>query len=146
MEITSPEFVNNGPIPARFTCQGEDISPRLDIKNIPPYAQSLVLIVDDPDAPGGHWDHWIVYNIPPRTTTVPENSIPGVQCVNDSGAKAWGGPCPPSGTHRYFFKVFALDFLLPKLPDAARKSDLLNAMQGHVLDQAELVGLYKRTR
>ena len=144
MEITSPDFENNTMIPRKFTCQGSDISPNLRIQGVPSNAKSLALIVDDPDAPRGNWDHWLVYNIPTSTTTIPEGSIPGLQCVNDSGRQEWGGPCPPSGTHRYFFKVYALDIELPSLPGNARKVDLLNAMQGHILEKAELVGLYKK--
>jgi Raf kinase inhibitor-like YbhB/YbcL family protein len=145
MEITSPEFQHNAVLPAKFTCQGQDISPRLEIADVPGNAKSLVLIVDDPDASRGNWDHWLVYNIAPTTTVIEEDSVPGLQCLNDFQRKDWGGPCPPKGTHRYFFKLFALDVELPELPDSGRKEDLLKAMQGHILDKAELVGLYKKT-
>jgi Raf kinase inhibitor-like YbhB/YbcL family protein len=145
MEITSPEFKNNTSIPQKFTCQGTDRSPTIEIKDAPANAKSLVLTVDDPDAPRGNWDHWIVYNILPQTTTIAEGTVPGLQCLNDFRRKEWGGPCPPSGTHRYFFKIYALDIMLPKLPDNARKNDLLNVMEGHIVDKAELVGLYKKS-
>ena len=146
MEITSPEFKHESAIPRKFTCQGTDAPPTLLISDVPKEAQSLVLIVDDPDAPVGNWDHWLVYNIPPTTRAIPENGVVGLQCLNDFGRKEWGGPCPPSGTHRYFFKLFALDVELPKLSDRARKVDLLKAMEGHILAHAQLIGLYKKSR
>jgi len=142
MKISSPEFKNNGFIPAKFTCKGEDINPALVIEGMPPDALSLALIMDDPDAPMGTWVHWLVYNIPvvPR---IEENSVPGVQGINDSGRINYHGPCPPSGTHRYFFKLYALDAWL-NLGERIGKIDLEDAMQGHILDKAELVGLYKK--
>lgn len=145
MEITSPDFKHNTMIPKKFTCQGEDMSPNLRIDDIPKKTESLVLIVDDPDATTGNWDHWLVYNILPTTSTVAEKTVPGLQCLNDFGRKEWGSPCPPSGTHRYFFKIYALDVMLPPLPNNARKKDLLAAMEGHILDKAELIGLYKKS-
>jgi Raf kinase inhibitor-like YbhB/YbcL family protein len=145
MEITSPEFKNNEAIPRKFTCQGADASPTLNISDVPSNAKSLVLIVDDPDAPAGNWDHWLIYNISPTTSMISENTIPGLQCLNDFGRKQWGGPCPPSGTHRYFFKLYALDIELKKLPDSSRKADLLKAMEGHIVAQAQLIGLYKKS-
>ncbi len=144
MEITSPEFQHNTDIPKKFTCQGIDCSPTLEIKNVPASAKSLVLIVDDPDASTGNWDHWIVYNIPPLTATIAEGSTPGLRCLNDFRRKEWGGPCPPSGRHRYFFKIYALDILLSQLPDNAKKNDLLRAMDGHILEKAQLIGLYQK--
>ena len=144
MKITTPAFGHNQPIPKKFTCQGEDINPGLKISDVPAGTKNLVLIVDDPDAPGGNWDHWIVYNIP-VTDEIRENSIPGLEGHNDFGRLRWGGPCPPSGTHRYFFKLFALDAVL-NFSKTPRKADVIKAMQGHVLAQAELIGLYKKER
>ena len=143
MEITSPDFKNNTTMPKRFTCQGEGISPDLQIVGTPSDAKSLVLIVNDPDAVEGNFYHWLVYNIPPQTTFIEENTIPGEQCINDSRRKEWCRPCPPSGTHRYFFKIYALDCEIA-LPINAGRVDLERAMQGHILDKAELIGLYKK--
>jgi Raf kinase inhibitor-like YbhB/YbcL family protein len=143
MILTSPDFKNNSPMPVRFTCQGDDVSPDLDIAMVPPEARSLALIVDDPGASMGTWDHWIVYNIPSATTHIPSGTVPGIEAWNSFGQTAWGGPCPPSGTHRYFFKLYALDKHL-ELGPKARKTDVEIAMAGHILAQAELVGLYKK--
>lgn len=142
MKITSPEFENNSFMPERFTCQGEDISPLLTIEGVPEEAKTLALIVDDPDAPMGTWVHWVVYNIP-VVSSIEENSIPGQEAMNDFGRKNYGGPCPPSGVHRYFFKLYALDTEID-LRDNARKRDLEKAMQSHILAQSELIGLYKK--
>src|SRR5258708_1359135 len=111
ISITSSSFQAGGDIPAKFTCDGTNVSPALQIGGVPNEAKSLVLIVDDPDAPRGLFTHWIIWNIDPKTTRVAENSAPaaGVQGTNDFGKRNYGGPCPPSGTHRYFFKIFALD-------------------------------------
>lgn len=144
MRLTSPAFENNGHIPKKFTCDGEDISPGLEISDVPDKTQSLALIVDDPDAPMGTWVHWVVFDIP-VISRVEENSIPGRQGRNDFGRKDYGGPCPPSGTHRYFFKLYALDKIL-NLSEGIIKQDLEKAMQGHILDKVELIGLYKRSR
>lgn len=145
MTITSPVFNHNGFIPKKYTCDGEDINPPLEISGVPVNAKSLVLVVDDPDAPGKTWVHWTLWNINPQTTRIDENSVPAgaVGGVTDFGKPGYGGPCPPSGTHRYFFKIYALDTIL-NLPASTRKSDLERAMQKHILDQAELIGLYKR--
>jgi len=142
MQLTSPEFEHNGFIPSKFTCQGEDVNPALVIENLPSDVKSLALIVDDPDAPMGTWVHWVVYNIP-VIHRIDEDSIPGIQGINDFGRKDYGGPCPPSGTHRYFFKLYALDTLL-ELREGASKAELEKAMQGHILDKAELIGLYRK--
>ena len=144
MKITSPDFKNNETIPRKFSGEGEDINPTLILEGIPKEAKSLVLIVDDPDAPRGLWTHWVVYDIP-LTGRIGENSIPGKEAINDSGRKAYHGPYPPTGTHRYFFKIYALDTML-NLKEGARRPDVEKAMQGHILDKAELMGLYKRTR
>ena len=144
MKITSPEFEDNGFIPSKFTCEGEDVSPALKIEDVPDGAKSLALIVDDPDAPGGMWVHWVVYDIG-VTFSIDEAVVPGKQGSNDFGRKDYGGPCPPSGVHRYFFKAYALDTELG-LDEGIDKRTLENAMEGHVLDKAELVGLYERAR
>ena len=142
MRLTSPEFEQNSMIPAKFTCDGEDINPALNIEEIPQETKSLALIVDDPDAPMGTWVHWVVFNIP-VTSQIQEHSVPGRQGLNDFRKKDYGGPCPPSGTHRYFFKLYALDIELD-LEESARKGDVEEAMEGHILAQTELIGLYKR--
>lgn len=142
MKLTSPEFAHNNFIPKRFTCEGQDINPALIIEDIPKEAKSLVLIVDDPDAPMGTWVHWVVYDIP-IVNRLEEDSIPGKQGNNNFGRKDYGGPCPPSGTHRYFFKIYALDKKL-NLNEGISKRVLEEAMEGHILDRAELIGLYKK--
>lgn len=142
MKLVCPEFENNKTIPAKFTCEGHDVNPALIIEGIPLATKSLVLIMDDPDAPAGTWVHWVVYNIP-VASRIEENSIPGMQGLNNSGGKNYHGPCPPSGTHRYFFKIYALDEKL-NLSGVVDKKALEQAMQGRMLDKAELIGLYKR--
>jgi Raf kinase inhibitor-like YbhB/YbcL family protein len=143
--ITSPAFRNGELIPLKFTCDGADVNPALIIGNVPPEAKSLALIMDDPDAPGGMWVHWVVWNIDPKTREIGENSVPrgAMQGINDFRKTPYGGPCPPSGTHRYFFKLYALDVLLD-LGSGTTKGALEKAMKGHVLVQAELLGRYKR--
>jgi Raf kinase inhibitor-like YbhB/YbcL family protein len=145
MTLTSLAFRNGELIPSTFTCDGADVNPALNISNVPTEAKSLALIVDDPDAPGGMWVHWVVWNIDPKTREIKENSVPrGVkQGVNDFRKTPYGGPCPPAGTHRYFFKLYALDTMLDLGPDTT-KGALEKAMKGHVLAQAELMGKYKR--
>ena len=140
--ITSPAFENEGVIPSKYTCDGENVNPRLNIDGLPEGTESLVLIVDDPDAPMGTWDHWTVWNIPP-SERIEEDSVPGTEGLNDFGKHSYGGPCPPSGTHRYFFKVYALDTKL-NLNGSSRKKDVEKAMKGHILAKGELIGLYKR--
>ena len=142
LTITSPAFENNKSIPSKYTCDGNDVNPALNIEGIPDETKSLVLIVDDPDAPMGTWDHWIVWNIPP-TNKIEENSVPGTEGLNDFRKHSYGGPCPPSGTHRYFFKVYALDTKLDLDPNS-RKEDVEKAMKNHILAKGELVGLYSR--
>ena len=145
LKITSPAFSMNRPIPSRYTCDGEDVSPPLLFRNLPPGTQSLALIVDDPDAPRGTWVHWLVWNIGQETKELAENTLPrhAVQGVNDFRRHTYGGPCPPSGSHRYYFKLYALDTQLT-LRTGANKAALEAAMQGHVLATAELIGLYAR--
>jgi Raf kinase inhibitor-like YbhB/YbcL family protein len=140
--ITSPAFENNGFIPSKFTCDGDNINPSLKVESIPEGTQSLVLIFDDPDALMGTWNHWIVFNIPP-TEKIEEDSVPGTEGLNDFGRHSYGGPCPPSGTHRYFFKVYALDTKLGLGPNS-RKKDVVKAIEGHILAEGELTGRYKR--
>ncbi len=153
LQITSPAFSHGGEIPPRYTCDGEDISPPLQWTGIPPGTRSLVLIVDDPDAPDPAapkmvWVHWVLYNLPPETSGLPEGVAdsqlpPGTQQgLNDWKRTGWGGPCPPVGRHRYFFKLYALDTELPDL-GLATKNKVLQAMVGHVLEEAELVGTYQ---
>ena len=142
LTIMSPVFKNNEMIPRKYTCDGADVNPPLNIRGIPVKAESLVLIVDDPDAPMGTWDHWIVWNIPPEER-IEENSVPGVEGLNDFRKHSYGGPCPPSGTHRYFFRVYALDAMLDLKPNP-RKRDVERAMGRHILAQGEIVGLYRR--
>lgn len=147
MKISSTAFQENQMIPREFTCQGSDVNPPFTISGIPPMTKSLVLIHDDPDAPMGTWDHWIVFNIPVPTAEefgIPKDSVPGTQGKNSWGRNDYGGPCPPSGTHRYFFKVHALDAELP-LKEGAGKKQVEAAMKGHVLAEAQLIGLYQKT-
>ncbi|HEU5148311.1 MAG TPA: YbhB/YbcL family Raf kinase inhibitor-like protein [Chryseosolibacter sp.] len=140
--VSSPDFKHGDYIPMKYTCEGQNINPALDIKGIPKEAISLTLIMDDPDAPGGTFDHWLVWNIHPAETIAQDN-LPGIAGKNSKGQNKYMGPCPPSGTHRYFFKVFALDTTL-NLPAQASKQMLEQAMQDHVLAYGELIGLYKK--
>ncbi len=145
LQITSSAFQNNGMIPRQYTCDGRDINPALMIAGVPQGARSLALICDDPDAPVGIWVHWVIWNIDPNVKEIKENSVPqgAMQGMNDFRKHSYGGPCPPGGTHRYFFKVYALDTMLSISPDA-NKADLEKAMKGHILAQGQLIGLYKR--
>jgi Raf kinase inhibitor-like YbhB/YbcL family protein len=146
MKITSSAFQAGANIPSKFTCDGGETSPPLQIEGVPSGAKSLALIVDDPDAPGGLFTHWMIWNISPQTNTIAEGSAPkGVQGTNDFGKSRYGGPCPPSGTHRYYFKVFALDRELD-LPSGAKRSQLDSAMKDHVVAQGELMGRYSRKK
>ena len=145
MRISSPAFVDHGTIPPQYTCDGEDISPPLNFENVPEDAQSLTLIVEDPDAPGKTWVHWVVVNIDPHITRLHEDSVPmgGFEAMTDFGSTGWGGPCPPSGPHRYHFKVYALDNKLDVTEDITR-IEVERAMEGHILDKSELIGIYSR--
>lgn len=145
MKIESSAFAANQSIPQQFTCDGENVNPPLKISGIPAGTKSLVLIVDDPDAPAGTWIHWLVWNIAPDTGQVEQNSVPAgaMEGTTSFGKPGYGGPCPPSGTHRYFFKLYALDTSLG-LTNQTTVADLEAAMKGHVLEQAELVGRYGR--
>ena len=152
--LTSPAFTPGGEIPALFTCEGRDLSPALAWTGVPESAKSLVLIVDDPDAPDPKapkmtWVHWVLYNIPPSARGLPEAVAPAGlppgtrEGTNDWKRTGYGGPCPPIGRHRYFHKLFALDSLLPDL-GAVTKAQLEKAMEGHVVASAELLGTYQK--
>ena len=145
MQLKSPAFSQNGVVPAKYTCDGQNINPPLQIAETPETTKSLVLICDDPDAPAKTWVHWTAWNIGPETTEVAEGQVPNgaVQGLTDFGEVGYGGPCPPTGTHRYFFKLYALDTNLA-LPYQAKKEDLEKAMEGHVIDETQLVGVYSR--
>ncbi len=141
MELTSPAFDHEAAIPARFTCDGDNVSPELRISGVPEDAAALVLIMDDPDAPVGTWDHWVAYDFAP-TGMIPEDvGELGTQGLNSWKQTGYGGPCPPSGTHRYFFTVLALDAPLG-LAEGADKTDVLAASEGHVLAEAVLMGTF----
>jgi Raf kinase inhibitor-like YbhB/YbcL family protein len=148
--VASPAFIEGGMIPKKYSCDAENVSPPLAWSGIPDKAKSLALIVDDPDAPAGDWVHWVVYNMPVTMREMPEDIGPdervagiGIQGKTDFGKIGYGGPCPPSGTHRYFFRLYALDKVLDAAPGLT-KAQLLQAMAGHVLAQGELMGRYKR--
>jgi hypothetical protein len=145
MRILSPDFESNTLIPSRYSCDGEDINPKIVISGVPEKAASLALIIDDPDASVGNWVHWVVWNIAPGLTEIAAGSVPpgSIQGVTSFGKSGYGGPCPPSGEHRYFFKMYALDEMLD-LPEEATASELETAMEGHVLDKAGLIGVYGR--
>ncbi len=156
LTISSPAFSKGEHIPTPFTCDDRDISPPLQFSGLPAAARSLVLIVDDPDAPDPKapkmtWVHWLLYNIPPSTSGLAENvgatGLPSgtLEGINDWRRTGYGGPCPPIGRHRYFFKLYALDTVLPDL-GRPTKTVLENAMQGHIVEQAELIGTYQRNR
>lgn len=154
LSVSSPAFAPNGAIPAKHTCEGEDVSPALSFSGLPDGTRSLSLIVDDPDAPDPAapkmtWVHWVLYDLPPVAAGLPEavsaKALPAGtrEGKNDWKRTGWGGPCPPIGTHRYFFKLYALDTPLGDLHEPT-KAALLKAMEGHVLAQAEVVGTYRR--
>jgi len=145
MKISSSVFENNSKIPSKYTCDGEDINPPLEIKGIPGGTKSLVLIIDDPDAPTGTFLHWLVFNISPDVSLIEKNSLPeaAIQGKNGFGKENYGGPCPPLGEHRYFFKIYALDKKLD-LPSGSKLKEVEKEMEGRILDQSQLIGLYKR--
>ena len=150
MKILSSAFRHEGMIPDKFSCKGQDISPPLKWENAPAGTKSFVLVCDDPDAPMGTWDHWLLFNIPASVTELQEGVPAQPELPNGArhgknswGRKDYGGPCPPGGTHRYFFKFYALDTPLELEPGVSKK-ELMNAMQGHILAQAELMGKFKR--
>lgn len=149
MKISSPAFADNQSIPLKYSCEGQSINPPLEFSGVPEAAKSLALIMDDPDVPknllpSGLFVHWVVFNMPASTAGIAENSIPpGVQGNNGAGKAAYTGPCPPDRQHRYFFKLYALDGMLD-LPSGASKEDVEKAMQGHIIEQSELIGLYNK--
>lgn len=144
MRLTSSAFEHEGTIPSRYTCEGADVSPPLSVEDVPPEAASLVLVMDDPDAPRGTWDHWIAYDIPTDARMPEDVGTLGTPGRNSSGGTGYSGPCPPSGTHRYFFVVYALDARLGLEP-GADKAAVTAAMQGHVLAEATLMARYRRS-
>ena len=150
IELSSDAFVEGGTIPREFTCDGADVSPPLSWTHVPEKARSLAIICEDPDAPGGIWTHWLLFDLAPDVSSLPRGVAPaeslphgGRQGTNDFGRLGYGGPCPPSGTHRYVFKLFALDARLGLAGRVSRKK-LLKAMEGHVLESAILMGRYAR--
>jgi Raf kinase inhibitor-like YbhB/YbcL family protein len=144
MEITSSAFANNSIIPDTYTCTGDGVNPPLQFSGIPADARSLALILDDPDAPSGTFTHWVVYNMTPATTGIAQNSEPaGTVAQNSAGTDKYISPCPPSDEHRYFFKLYALDTVLPS-DSVLNKADLVSAMNGHILDQAQLLGRFSK--
>ncbi len=156
MQLSSPAFSGYGQIPESYTCDGADRSPPLNWSGVPERARTLTLIVDDPDAPDPAapkttWVHWVLYNLPVAASGLPEGAGSGdlpqgtLEGLNDWGRTGYGGPCPPVGTHRYFHKLYALDTILPDLLEPT-KAELEKAMRGHVIDQSELIGTYRRNR
>jgi hypothetical protein len=150
LQLSSPAFEDGSAIPQEYSCDGDDSSPALFWGELPDQTKSIALIMDDPDAPVGTWVHWVLYDLPGNRTEIPENvpksgQLPGggTQGSNSWGRSGYGGPCPPGGTHRYFFKLYALDAPLD-LASGATKEDLLQAMEGHLLDQGQLMGTYSR--
>jgi Raf kinase inhibitor-like YbhB/YbcL family protein len=144
LTVKSPAFENNKLIPSKYTCDGEEVSPPLIVEGVPEKTRSLALIMEDPDAPAGLFIHWLVWNIPP-TDKIQENSVPGIEGLNTNKKNSYHGPCPPGGTHRYYFKVYALDTHL-NLSAFSEKEVLENAIQNHILAHGELVGLYRRVK
>lgn len=149
MKLTSPAFENNGKIPPQYTCDGKNVNPPLTISEVPSQAQTLVLIMDDPDVPkrlraDGMWDHWVIFNIPVTVSEIKEGEEPpGVHGVGTSNNLDYFGPCPPDREHRYFFRLYALDTSL-NLPEKATKQEVLRAIEGHILAQSVLMGRYER--
>jgi Raf kinase inhibitor-like YbhB/YbcL family protein len=142
LTVTSPEFKEGEMIPVEFTCMGANVNPELNIDGLPANTESLAIIMDDPDAPKGTFVHWVIWNIPAQNK-IEEHTAPGMQGVNSKQENSYTGPCPPSGTHRYYFKVYALDSKLT-LPSTSGKEELLNAMKGHILASGELMGRFKK--
>lgn len=147
MELTSAAFEENTPIPEKYTCEGENVRPPLRISHVPKGTRSLALVVSDPDAPTPDFTHWLAWNILPEVVSLEEGVLPheAVEGTNDFGNIGWGGPCPPSGTHRYEFHLYALDSLVD-LPETSNKTDLQSHIGGFILEEAILVGLYSKQR
>ena len=140
--VKSPSFEANTKIPKKYTCEGDSINPALTIECVPSQTKSIALIMDDPDAVSGTFDHWIMWNIPPTTSKIEENSAPGIEGLNSGRRPGYYPPCPPSGSHRYIFKIYALDQTL-NLSSSTKKADLQAAIKGHILAEGELIGLYR---
>lgn len=149
MQLTSSAFTDGGNLPAKYTCDGQSISPPIQWQNAPTNTKSFAIIYDDPDAPAGTWIHWVLYNLPVTTSSLAENITslpPGTKVgLNTSAQTQYDAPCPPSGTHRYIFHLYALDIIL-KLPENITSEQLKTAMQNHILATATLTGLYRRTK
>ena len=143
LKLTSSAFEHQDIMPSEFTCDGAGISPPLTISEVPENTKSIALVSDDPDAVSGTFTHWVVWNIPPDTREIEKGAVPGVQGNNDFGRTGYGVPCPPSGTHRYFFKLYALDIEI-ELQEGSLKSELEGAMEEHIIEKAELIGNYQR--
>lgn len=146
MKLTTV-FPDGGQIPSEYTCDGKDLAPVLNISDVPANAKNLALIVDDPDAPMGTWVHWVLYNIPADTKTIDDSNLPkeAKSGITDFGRTGWGGPCPPSGSHRYFFKLYALD-KSTDLPAGLTKDQLTKEIKDSVIEKAQVMGLYKRNK
>ena len=143
-QLTSITFEDNAVIPKKYTCDGKDVNPPLTFNNVPAQAKSLGLTVSDPDAPAGRWSHWVVYNIPPNTEEIIENTNPGTEGLNDFGKYIYGGPCPPDAKlHHYIFRAYALDIIL-NINRGATITDVEKAVQSHVIEQSQLTGTYQR--
>ncbi len=147
MQIKSLAFKDGEYIPSKYTCDGEDINPPLEITDIPQNAKTLALILDDPDAPTKTWVHWLIWNIPIDNTSIQEGKPPknATYGINDFNKLEYGGPCPPSGTHRYFFKAYALDTEID-LKEGATKEQLLEKMEGHIIEFSQIIGVYSKNR
>lgn len=147
MRITSPAFENNGILPKKYSCDGDEISPPLEISQVPSQAQSLVLIVEDPDAPSGLFTHWIIWNIEPDIEKIEEGRLPkgGIAGKNSIGDETFVSPCPPSGTHRYYFRLFALDTVL-ELPKGSTRDELEFTIKNHIIDKSDLLAKYSRSQ
>ena len=144
LPVQSPAFNHNGYIPVQYTCDGDNINPPLEVSEIPDETKSLALIVEDPDAPDGVFDHWLIWNLPPDKA-IAEKTIEGTTGINGFGQTGYGGPCPPDDVHRYFFKFYALDTELGLAP-GENKTSLLEAMRGHILASGVLIGRYDREK
>lgn len=144
LEITSQAFKHRESIPVKYTCEGEEVNPSLVVRSVPLKTESLALVMSDPDAPGGTWIHWVMWNLNPNGHKISENSAPGVEGKNSAGQIGYQGPCPPSGTHRYIFEVFALDSKID-LEEGAIKDELEKAIKGRILASGSLTGLYEKS-
>src|ERR1043165_5068066 len=144
LRVYSPVFGDEGNIPMKYTCEGDNINPPLSINELPPDTKSMAIIVEDPDSPSGTFDHWVIWDIEPQTN-IAENFMGGVQGKNGKQKTGYTGPCPPSGIHRYYFKVYALDTKL-ELPNAESKKSLLDAMRGHIIAGGEIMGKYSKSK